>query len=164
MDVTGVAGREPVERRHEIGSHVRVGVLLNGERSRGVTAEDGEAVGHPAVCDELSGSGRNIREARARGFDDKTPKRLSAGYGGLNDLDRANRSSFHDAVSLNGCCSVSPFAKILSSVSIRSASTAGLSQRMRLTRGKRMATPERCRLERCSPSKAISNTKPPSRP
>ena len=30
-------------------------------------------------------------------------------------------------------------------------------------RGKRMATPDLCRVERCRPSKATSNTKPNSR-
>jgi hypothetical protein len=44
-----------------------------------------------------------------------------------------------------------------------SASRAGLSQRMRLMRGKRMATPDLCRGERFSPSKAISSTRPKSR-
>ena len=43
---------------------------------------------------------------------------------------------------------------------MRSASEAGLSQRMREIRGKRMATPERWRGERLSPSKAISSTSP----
>ena len=43
------------------------------------------------------------------------------------------------------------------------ASRAGLSQRMRLTRGNRMATPDLWRVERFSPSKAISSTRPKSR-
>ena len=43
-------------------------------------------------------------------------------------------------------------------VSSRSASSAGLSQRMRWMRGKRMATPDLWRLERCTESKATSNT------
>ena len=38
-----------------------------------------------------------------------------------------------------------------SSVSSRSASRGGLSQRSRLMRGKRIATPDLCRVERCQP-------------
>ena len=45
-----------------------------------------------------------------------------------------------------------------SSRSSRSASAAGLSQRMRWMRGKRMATPDLCRVERCAESKATSST------
>ena len=45
-----------------------------------------------------------------------------------------------------------------SSVSSRSASAAGLSQRMRWMRGKRMATPDLCRVERCADSNATSST------
>ena len=41
-----------------------------------------------------------------------------------------------------------------------SASAAGLSVRMRLIRGKRMATPDLWRVERAMPSKAISSTSP----
>ena len=48
------------------------------------------------------------------------------------------------------------------SVSSRSASAAGLSQRMRWMRGKRMATPDLWRVERCTASKATSNTSPGS--
>jgi hypothetical protein len=47
---------------------------------------------------------------------------------------------------------------IACNVSSRSASSAGLSQRMRWMRGKRMATPDLCRVERCTESKATSNT------
>ena len=47
-----------------------------------------------------------------------------------------------------------------SSVSIRSASRGGLSQRSRLMRGNRMAMPDLCRLDRCRPSNATSNTRP----
>ena len=36
----------------------------------------------------------------------------------------------------------------------------GLSQRSRLMRGKRMATPDLCRVERCRPSNATSSTRP----
>jgi aspartyl-tRNA(Asn)/glutamyl-tRNA(Gln) amidotransferase subunit A len=53
-------------------------------------------------------------------------------------------------------------ASIASSVGSRSASAAGLSQRMRETRGKRMARPDLCRVERWTPSKAISSTSPGS--
>src|SRR5712664_899629 len=56
---------------------------------------------------------------------------------------------------------VSSFS-IRSSVSSRSASRGGLSQRRRLMRGKRMATPDLCRGERCRPSNATSSTSPRS--
>jgi antitoxin Phd len=46
-----------------------------------------------------------------------------------------------------------------STVSSRSASAAGLSQRMRCTRGKRIATPDLWRVDRCTESKAISSTR-----
>ena len=49
---------------------------------------------------------------------------------------------------------------IVSSVSSRSASRGGLSQRSRLMRGKRIATPDLWRVERCSPSNATSITRP----
>src|SRR5262249_54958563 len=55
---------------------------------------------------------------------------------------------------------VSIFSSIRSSVSSRSASPGGLSQRSRLMRGKRMAKPDLCRVERCKPSKATSITRP----
>ena len=45
-----------------------------------------------------------------------------------------------------------------SRLSSRSASAAGLSQRMRWMRGKRIATPDLCRVERWTESKATSNT------
>jgi len=51
-------------------------------------------------------------------------------------------------------------ASMLSSSSSRSASTGGLSQRSRLMRGKRIARPDLWRVERCSPSKATSSTRP----
>src|ERR1700694_1524367 len=54
---------------------------------------------------------------------------------------------------------VSAFS-IRSSVSSRSASRGGLSQRSRLMRGNRIATPDLCRGERCKPSKATSSTSP----
>ncbi len=44
------------------------------------------------------------------------------------------------------------------SVSSLSASAAGLSQRMRWMRGKRMATPDLCRVDFCTASNATSNT------
>src|SRR3954451_7449451 len=47
-----------------------------------------------------------------------------------------------------------------SSVSSRSASRGGLSQRSRLMRGNRIATPDLCRGERANPSKATSSTSP----
>ena len=47
---------------------------------------------------------------------------------------------------------------IAASVSSRSASPAGLSQRMRLMRGKRIATPDLCRAELFTPSNATSST------
>src|ERR1700722_4734818 len=49
------------------------------------------------------------------------------------------------------------------SVSRRAGSRGGLSQRRRLMRGNRMATPDLWRVERCSPSNATSNTRPSSR-
>src|SRR3984893_10274269 len=49
---------------------------------------------------------------------------------------------------------------IRSSVSSRSASRGGLSQRSRLMRGNRIATPDLCRGERARPSKANSSTSP----
>src|SRR6185437_307349 len=48
---------------------------------------------------------------------------------------------------------------IRSSVSSRSASPGGLSQRSRLMRGKRMAMPDLWRVERWRPSKATSSTR-----
>src|SRR3546814_11795409 len=42
----------------------------------------------------------------------------------------------------------------------RSASSGGLSQRMRWMRGKRRATPDLWRVERCTASKATSKTRP----
>src|SRR6185437_12089883 len=54
---------------------------------------------------------------------------------------------------------VSAFSSF-SSDSSRSASRGGLSQRKRLMRGKRMAMPDLCRVERCRPSKATSSTRP----
>src|SRR6266704_2274490 len=56
--------------------------------------------------------------------------------------------------------SVTSGFSIRSSVSSRSASRGGLSQRSRLTRGNRIATPDLCRGERCRPSKATSSTRP----
>lgn len=47
-----------------------------------------------------------------------------------------------------------------SSVSMRSASAAGLSQRSREMRGKRIATPDLCRVDQFSPSNATSSTRP----
>ena len=55
-----------------------------------------------------------------------------------------------------------PPCSIFSSVSSRSASRGGLSQRSRLMRGKRMARPDLCRVERCRPSNATSSTRPSS--
>src|SRR6185437_9153983 len=53
-------------------------------------------------------------------------------------------------------------SSIFSSVRSSSASRDGLSQRNRLIRGNRMATPDLCRVERCNPSKATSMTRPKS--
>src|SRR6185437_3797880 len=53
-------------------------------------------------------------------------------------------------------------SSIFSSVCNSSASRAGLSQRNRLMRGNRMATPDLWRAERCNPSKATSMTRPKS--
>src|SRR5439155_13812028 len=58
-----------------------------------------------------------------------------------------------------GAVMVSLF-NIRSSVSSRSASRGGLSQRSRLMRGNRIATPDLCRGERASPSNATSSTRP----
>jgi hypothetical protein len=51
---------------------------------------------------------------------------------------------------------------IRSSVSNRSDSAGSLSQRKRLMRGNRMASPDLWRGERCSPSNATSSTRPRS--
>ncbi len=68
--------------------------------------------------------------------------------------DRVTAAPAHDMRS----CSIR--AIIVSSRSSRSASPGGLSQRSRLTRGNRIASPDLCRVERCSPSKATSSTRP----
>ena len=39
-DPAGVLGRQPVERGNQVGLHVGIGVLLDGERSRGVAQVD----------------------------------------------------------------------------------------------------------------------------
>ncbi len=49
---------------------------------------------------------------------------------------------------------------MVSSRSSRSASPGGLSHRNRLMRGNRIARPDLCRVERCKPSNATSNTRP----
>jgi len=51
-------------------------------------------------------------------------------------------------------------ASMPSNSSSRSASIGGLSQRSRLMRGNRIASPDLCRVERCSPSNATSSTRP----
>src|SRR5262249_48581589 len=62
---------------------------------------------------------------------------------------------------LRGAPSIPSFPRsTASSASIRSASQGRLSQRSRLMRGKRIAMPDLCRVERCRPSNATSNTRP----
>src|SRR5262249_33107280 len=64
---------------------------------------------------------------------------------------------------LPDCGPVSSTPSMCCKFSSRSASRGGLSQRSRLIRGKRIAKPDLWRDERCSPSKATSNTRPCSR-
>jgi thiamine phosphate synthase YjbQ (UPF0047 family) len=70
VHVTGAARRETVERRHEVGLHVRIGVLLDRQRRRGVAAERGEepvADAGPRHADRRRGGGPGARrQARAR--------------------------------------------------------------------------------------------------
>jgi hypothetical protein len=66
-----------------------------------------------------------------------------------------------DPVTNRPFISVGAIGKLLAiACASSSASRAGLSQRMRLTRGKRIATPDLWRVERCRPSKAIFQHQP----
>src|SRR5882724_12854572 len=93
-----VGGREAMQRRDEIGLHVRIGILLDHERCRGVAQiKQQHAVARPALLDKAHSLSRDVGEALAGGFEDKlrtrqqlrrdvADRRQAAGHGGTRQL------------------------------------------------------------------------------
>ncbi len=66
---SGILGREPIERRHQIVEHRRIGVFLNRQRRRGVADEQRHrAFLRAGILDKFRDLGGEIDKAGARTF------------------------------------------------------------------------------------------------
>lgn len=70
VPVTGIFGRKPVERRHEIDKDVGISILLNGKAGGGMADEDRQqSVAGGNAVEPFENSGCNIGKSPAAGFD-----------------------------------------------------------------------------------------------